>query len=103
MTQPDRDQVREFYDQHYYADIEGGGQPTQHHIQLAKRLQIDADDHLLDVACGTGEWLKAVCAGGARVSGVDLSEKAVEFCRKDNPIGDFHCQSCEQLDRKSVV
>ncbi|MEM6581217.1 MAG: class I SAM-dependent methyltransferase [Pseudomonadota bacterium] len=95
--QPDKERVKAFYDQNYYSDIEGSGHPTKHHIRLAERLGINADERLLDVACGTGEWLKAVCVNGTKVSGIDLSERAVDFCRRDNPHGDFHCQSCEQL------
>ncbi len=97
MTQPDKSQVKAFYDEHYYADIGGAGTPTGHHLHLARRLGIKNGDRVLDVACGTGEWLKAALGAGAEVAGIDLSEKAVEFCRRDNPAGRFYCQGAEEL------
>jgi SAM-dependent methyltransferase len=97
MIKPDKDHVKAFYDQHYYADIKGAGVPTRHHINLTARLGLANGEKLLDVACGTGEWLKAVAGCGGAVSGVDLSEKAIEFCQTDNPSGDFYCQSADAL------
>jgi SAM-dependent methyltransferase len=94
---PDQDQVKEFYDQHYYADIESAGVPTGHHRRIARRIGITAGDNVLDVACGTGEWLQAARSLGALVSGIDLSEKAIEFCQSNNPAGTFLCQGAQNL------
>lgn len=97
MIQPDKGQVKDFYDQHYYADIEGAGEPSSHHTRLARRIGLAQGDKVLDVACGTGEWLKAAMRCGAVISGIDLSEKAIEFCRADNPAGTFFSQSADRL------
>jgi ubiquinone/menaquinone biosynthesis C-methylase UbiE len=95
--QPDQDQVRKFYDENYYAEIKGVGNPTAHHRRLAQRLGITAGHRVLDVACGTGEWLQAAHERGAHVFGVDLSEKAISFCTRNNPQGKFLAVSAENL------
>lgn len=95
--QPDQEQVREFYDRQYYSDIGSAGTPTGHHVRIARRIGISAGDRVLDVACGTGEWLRAAHDLGAQVSGIDLSQKAIEFCRANNPDGRFLCQGAEKL------
>jgi SAM-dependent methyltransferase len=97
MTQPDKAQVKDFYDKQYYSDIVGAGSPTSHHFRLARRIGIEKGDKVLDVACGTGEWVKAAVTCGATATGIDLSEKAIEFCRSDNPAADFYCQGADSL------
>jgi ubiquinone/menaquinone biosynthesis C-methylase UbiE len=52
---------------------------------------------LLDVACGAGQWLAAAAALGAIPAGIDISEKALDACRKSLPNSDLHCGSAEQL------
>lgn len=95
--QPDQDQVKKFYDENYYADIKGAGSPTAHHRRLARRLGICAGQRVLDVACGTGEWLQAAYEREALIFGVDLSEKAISFCSRNNPEGQFLANSAENL------
>lgn len=95
--QPDQNQVQKFYDENYYADIKGLGRPTAHHRRLARRLGIVAGQRVLDVACGTGEWLQAAYESGAHIFGVDLSEKAISFCRQSHPEGEFQATSAENL------
>lgn len=97
MKQPDKAAVKAFYDKHYYANVIGAGEPTTHHRQLAKRIALGKGDKVLDVACGTGAWLKAAQKRGAEVSGIDLSERAIEFCRWDNSGGQYFCQSADSL------
>ena len=95
--QPDPERVKEFYDQNYYANVEGAGEPTAHHQRLARRLGIGSGHLVLDVACGTGEWLQAAHGRGAGIAGVDLSAKAIAFCRENNPAGEFYSQGAESL------
>lgn len=94
---PDERQVQDFYDGEYYADIQGAGEPTGHHRRLVKRLGIASGDAVVDIACGTGEWLAAAREQGARVAGIDLASRAIDFCRARMPEGEFYCQGATQL------
>lgn len=95
-VQPDHRQVAEFYDQHYHREAVPNP-PGRYHARLAERLAIDAGQEVLDVACGTGEWLTAVAGRGAQVSGLDISENAVAVCRQRLPSGTFEVGVAETL------
>lgn len=97
MTDSEIDRIRRFYDAHYHAGAAPGRAVPGHLRRLARRLGIQAGQRLLDVACGTGEWLRAARARGAIPSGVDLSARAIEVCRADLPAGTFHAGPAEHL------
>lgn len=94
---PDLEAMKAFYDDVYYADANKALQGSRHLRKLAVKVNVSADDSVLDIACGLGEWLHVCQAAGAQVSGVDLSERAIEYCRRHMPGGDFHAQAAEQL------
>ncbi len=56
-----------------------------------------ADRAVLDVACGTGEWLDFFRDQGASIAGIDLSQKAIEQCVRRFPEGKFVCGPAETL------
>ena len=90
-------EMKSFYDDVYYADAEKPLQGTAHLKNLARTLDIESGDAVLDIACGLGEWLHVCGAAGAAVSGVDLSERAIEYCQKYMPDGEFHAVPAEKL------
>jgi SAM-dependent methyltransferase len=49
---------------------------------MAAALNLNADDELLDVACGSGEFLAVHASGACRVAGVDLSAAKVALARE---------------------
>lgn len=54
----------------------------QYYSKTAAMLQLQPDDVLLDVACGSGEFLDEQAARVARVTGVDLSDIEVRLARR---------------------
>jgi ubiquinone/menaquinone biosynthesis C-methylase UbiE len=66
-------------------------------LRLASKLGVNSQTKVLDVACGTGEWLLACRQQGAEVAGVDLSEKAISICKNEIPEGHFYAQAAEIL------
>lgn len=99
MTEPgDKfESIRDFYNNEYYADSSGNVPLPWHYRKVAARLGNMAGKHVLDVACGTGEWLDTFHRGGADVSGIDLSQKAIDICRRNFPGSDFQCGPAEML------
>lgn len=90
--------IREFYDSEYYGAEAGEGALPWHTRRVAARLGDLRDKAVLDVACGRGEWLALLGAGGtARVAGIDLSQRAIDSCRRRMPQGEFHCGPAETL------
>jgi ubiquinone/menaquinone biosynthesis C-methylase UbiE len=64
---------------------------------LAARFEPWRGKRLLDVACGTGTWLRGAADLGAITAGVDLSQVAVEICRRELPKSEVHCSPAEKL------
>lgn len=52
-------------------------------------LGIQAGEHVLDVACGTGNGAAVAAAAGARVTGLDASPRLLEAARERVPEGEF--------------
>lgn len=94
---PDLEDMKSFYDDVYYADANKPLQGTAHLRNLAKIAAVSSDDAVLDIACGLGEWLHVCQSSGASVAGVDLSERAIEYCEKHMPDGEFHAVAAEHL------
>jgi SAM-dependent methyltransferase len=89
--------IRSFYDSIYYRSAGPYAKPSRHLLRLAARLEIGPHQRVLDVGCGTGQWLKAASEFGAVPCGIDLSEKAIGVCRSMMPGGTFHAQAAETL------
>lgn len=94
---PDAATVREFYERVYYANATASAAIPAHYRRLAKKLQPWKGQRLLDVACGTGQWLGAAAALGAVPAGIDISQTALDICRNTLSDGELHCGPAEQL------
>lgn len=91
-------EIKAFYDSVYYANAQAQESRIRgHYLRLFRRLTTKEHPAVLDVACGTGGWLKVCQDNGAAVSGVDLSDKAIAVCKELMPQGSFHAQPAETL------
>jgi SAM-dependent methyltransferase len=52
---------------------------------------------VLDAGCGTGYLAKKLCDRGARVTGIDFSERMIAIARAQYPNIDFRVDSCSAL------
>lgn len=96
----DHAHIREFYDSVYYRELDEWPRVPRHLRRLARKLAPWKGQRLLDVACGTGSWLTAAAAQGALPAGVDISQRAVEVCRRSLPDAEIHCGPAEKLPFK---
>jgi len=80
---------RKYYNTIYHRNAKHRTPIPAHHLKLASKLKIKRGQAVLDVACGTGEWLQACSGKGAHPHGVDLSDKAIHICRLKMPEGIF--------------
>lgn len=91
-------EIKTFYDSVYHANAHANNSGNDgHYRRLLRKLGIQKDSQVLDVACGTGGWLKVCSDNGANVSGVDLSDNAINVCREVMPKGRFYAQPAETL------
>jgi len=88
--------IKDFYNSVYYKNAKPK-QPNVHDFSLAKKINVHAKQKILDIACGTGEWLQACNTLGAIPHGIDLSSRAIETCQSILPEGKFYAQSAENL------
>lgn len=51
---------------------------------FAEALELQPDDDVLDVACGTGTFLRTRCAGAHRIAGVDHSVTFIDIARRES-------------------
>jgi 2-polyprenyl-3-methyl-5-hydroxy-6-metoxy-1,4-benzoquinol methylase len=97
MPKVDHAAVREFYDSEYYGQEGGGGIVPWHPRLMAARLGDLHGKSVLDVACGTGQWLAEMARRGATVAGVDISTRAVELCKAHLPQAEVYQSVAEAL------
>ncbi|GAB3316800.1 class I SAM-dependent methyltransferase [Haliea atlantica] len=89
--------IKVFYDTIYHQANSTPREPSRHVRRLAQQLQIMPNQDVLDVACGTGEFLDACAAHGNSIAGVDISDTAVDECKVRLPQGEFHACPAEKL------
>jgi glycosyltransferase involved in cell wall biosynthesis/SAM-dependent methyltransferase len=70
-------EIAEYYDGTYYRDRAGCSHATTGYADLCARLGLSPGRRLLDVACGTGGWLRVAQAAGVDAYGIDISSVAV--------------------------
>ena len=93
----DQSDVRKYYNSIYYKDASAIPGRSRYFSRLAFKLDIQPQHHVLDVACGKGEWLLAVKECGAKPAGIDISERAIAICKSIIPDGEIHTGSAEML------
>ena len=60
-------------------------------------FSLGREKRLLDVACGTGLWLRAAADLGAIPAGIDISPVALEVCKASLPTAELLCAPAERL------
>jgi SAM-dependent methyltransferase len=89
--------VRDFYDRVYHRGSAPPASVSRHLRRLARRLEPWKGKRVLDVGCGTGDWLKAVADNDAIPFGIDISGAALDACRRSLPQAELHCGPAEEL------
>lgn len=91
------EEIKSFYDSVYYAEKSNDLTLSRHYFRMLKKLRLTSGQSILDVACGSGEWLKVCERSGLKVAGIDLSEKAIKICKANMLEGEFYSQPAENL------
>jgi len=93
--------LRKFYDSEYYAGSQGSSVLPWHMKMVANRLVLRPGTKVLDVACGTGEWLEELKNHGADIAGVDISERAISHALERLPDATLKRSTAEDLPFES--
>ena len=91
------DEIRQFYDETYYSGEDAADRLPWHMRRIAGRLGRLAGVQVLDIACGTGQWLAELKRRGANVAGMDISARAVEQARLRLPSAEIRVGVAESL------
>lgn len=90
-------------------DVQMGAQSNAFHTQVVRPkvselLQVKAQDYVLDIACGNGNYAAYLAEKGAQVVAFDYSPKMIELaCRRQAAFGDqieFHV--VDATDRRAL-
>jgi ubiquinone/menaquinone biosynthesis C-methylase UbiE len=92
-----RGAIRDYYDRVYHRDGGVEAEISHHLRRLAWHFQPWRGKRLLDVGCGSGTWLRAAADLGAVPAGVDISQVALDACKRTLPSADLHCGPAESL------
>jgi len=94
----DEQDIKKFYDDVYYKQASHTDVSlSSFNLELADILEVAQGTKILDVACGKSDFLYACKSKGAEVSGVDLSDRAIEVSKSLLPDGQFFQCSAEKL------
>lgn len=93
----DQNEIRKYYNSIYYKDATTKLRRSRHYARLASKINIQAGQNVLDVACGNGKWLVAVKERGGVPAGIDLSEKVIDICKSIFPDGELYTGTAEAL------
>jgi ubiquinone/menaquinone biosynthesis C-methylase UbiE len=95
----DHKKVAEFYNNVYYKDATSHvcNKPSRHLYRLAERIEVKPGNQVLDIACGTGDWLQVVAGRNGLPSGIDISSEAIRVCRQRLKNGNFEVCVAEKL------
>lgn len=91
------DTSKKYYNDKYHQYAKPPKDINIHYLKLADILSIRSNERVLDIACGTGEWLLAARRKGAIVKGIDISDIAIKACREGMPDGEFVVGPAETL------
>jgi ubiquinone/menaquinone biosynthesis C-methylase UbiE len=95
----DHKKVAEFYNNVYYKDASTHtcNEPSRHLYRLAERIGVKPGNQVLDIACGTGDWLQVVAGRNGVPSGIDISNEAIRVCQQRLENGIFEVGVAEKL------
>jgi SAM-dependent methyltransferase len=80
---------------HDWAANEDQQVPT--YEEAIRRVGITSGQHVLDIGCGSGVFLRAAAEQGAQVSGLDASEALLEIARTRVPDADLRVGDMQSL------
>jgi len=97
-AQPQRRDLQRFWARYFAVyDTLNEAPPYQHMVARTVELLSPATgDRILDAGAGTGNVSKVLAAHGARVTGIDFSEPALERCRVKVPSAEFRLADLTQ-------
>ena len=94
---PSHEDVKAYYEDEYYSALAVSADVPWHVKLIARRLGNLHGKHVLDIACGTGQWLRYLQGRGAKVAGIDISERALQVARELLPDADLQQGVAESL------
>jgi len=78
-------EISEFYNKKYYTNVASNKNNSLHYNNILKKIFVRKGQTILDVACGTGEWLSHISNYDLATYGIDISEKAIRSCKDNSP------------------
>ncbi len=96
-TNQQQDQIKHWFNKTYERRAFQYLRPVEAYEIYLKLLQVQKEHHILDIACGPGQLLKAAQKEGLTLSGIDIAEVAVNYAKEVLPEADLKVANAEQL------
>lgn len=97
MSRNRQEEIKTWFDQVYRSRGFAYLRPREAYYIFIDPLKPKTEENLLDIACGLGRLLEIGIEYGLEVHGIDISEVAVEHCRKHIPEANVIQANAESL------
>lgn len=98
MSQNNQSEITEFYNHLYQEKQNMAMRPPRAYEGFLKHLEpLATGKNFLDVACGTGFFLKLAADKGLKTYGIDISSQAVEVAQQNSPSSQVQMAEAENL------
>lgn len=89
--------IRDWFNNTYKTKGERYLRPVKGYYVFPNIVNLQADEKLLDVACGLGRLLEASKTSNAKLHGIDIAEVAIEKARTQLPLADLRIGTAESM------
>lgn len=92
-----QEEIRDWFNRTYSARGEFYLRPVKAYYVFLELLKVESNKQLLDIACGLGRLLEAASEYGCKLSGIDISDVAVQKAQIKLPQADIYHANAEEL------
>jgi len=96
-TNGEQNQIRDWFNQTYQKRAFQYLRPVEAYEIYLSLLKVEKESSILDIACGPGQMLKAARKQNLNLSGIDISNVAIDYAKATLPKANLQVANAEDL------